>query len=848
MARIISFENKQYSFPDDATDDEISSALDGGKTTAPTQEVSTTTPLLPTAPVDPFLPTSSNIIAGAQNAATPAGFRNSTVAQNAQNIAAPTTYSNQYEYPTEGDVSDLETQAQVAAPITNPQEAQERSQLSVDNTTVAPLHAAVNDTQAINARYNDIKQRQQQTHEDFNTAKAAVEHEQHGAQVHALASIPTTAAFMATGGLSPLAGMAADAAIGAGSYTGEQMVSGDKVNLKDLALNTAIPVALRAIPEAGSYISKKVFPNAVSAESKVAANETNNELNDRSNYVEFLARQSDRAAAAKQPLSPEETLANVRKSDAYKAVDTKWQQDLTNASTPEQVEAAHAARNQAQSQLEQDALANRELQQNEYDQRLANANSEFADELNAAHNRGLNINDYSRTKSAIQTQIELNAAGYKGGVGNAAKDSGVGMKTFNEFGVGKTKTASVAGAIPNTLKGAMGLRGKNLNLARSNAVRKVALDTLTDVSNPELKSGYEALADGDLKTSEKVVNDFNPRETDYQSFNQLQKLKQLNKAGKGHIGKEGSKLETAINITSALSPHAIGGTLGYISGNNNNKLKDVLLGALAGQAFKYGAGKVANIAITKLVSNGLKQSKDILHGEYTPSALLENSNIGIYGKTNGGNGVSSYLQHQDELKKQREIDNANYVIQQQKAAEERRQLREAAKPAAPIVHTPTAHKFHPLTEATAAGIKQAEGAGWTRTTVSVGNGKTSTAYGPYQLTKSTAQAILDNKAIHLTKGERNAMKDLIVQGNKMLEAGEQHPVYGLGKNGDLGINPDFRKAYDSACKKYVGYLLNKYNGDAVMATKAWRFGEDGVNQSDSRYEATAQSARSARGY
>jgi hypothetical protein len=107
-----------------------------------------------------------------------------------------------------------------------------------------------------------------------------------------------------------------------------------------------------------------------------------------------------------------------------------------------------------------------------------------------------------------------------------------------------------------------------------------------------------------------------------------------------------------------------------------------------------------------------------------------------------------------------------------------------------------------------------------RTKVSVGGGQTSTAYGPFQITKLRAKDAI----------ERNIVKDpevinwmktrFIPQGEKMIQLGENDPKYGLGKSGDLNTPKD-REMYMRMAGEMLQQAWNKSGGRTFNFVKDW---------------------------
>jgi hypothetical protein len=119
-----------------------------------------------------------------------------------------------------------------------------------------------------------------------------------------------------------------------------------------------------------------------------------------------------------------------------------------------------------------------------------------------------------------------------------------------------------------------------------------------------------------------------------------------------------------------------------------------------------------------------------------------------------------------------------------------------------------------------------------------GGGK-STAYGPTQITVSTAKGFMKTQP-NLFKSIEGYTKQYVDQGNKFLKADVKDPKYGLGCVGDLcdeKYNNDYQKmsvAIIQGKAKEKGLDLTKPLSDEGLNTfiRSWR-GEDEKN--DSRY-------------
>lgn len=472
----------------------------------------------------------------------------------------------------------------------------------------------------------------------------------------------------------------------------------------------------------------------------------------------------------------------------------------------------------------------------------------------------VNSSDWYDAQRSLQIQKDLNDNGYMGGVGNARKNSGISQSVYDKLGIGKTRSASLESKLPDSINKALGFRSPVLNEVRQSAVQKVAGNMVND-ADEFVKPVFEALNDGDMSGAKaayrEAKNAYDEARSSDASYvdvgleNNLKDANQLIKSGEKHFGKDDTSANIVNNLLNYGIPIGTGLTTAVFS-DDKDKLNNALeVGALA-LGGRMGAKAINKYLFTPNVAKGVEQALNISQGTYTPSFTDTLSSIAsrvpVTQVSRVGTDVYTGSLQQPS---QNDMTVDQYLEQARKQKELTTTPVTPVAPVTPItkpVVKTHVDKFHPLTEATYSGITNAEGAGWYRTKVSVGGGNTSTAYGPAQLTGTTARAILNNSDIHLTKGERNAIGDLVIQSDKMKQYGENDPRYGLGGSGDLGKDAAFRRAYTNATKKYLGYLLNKYHGDANLATKAWRFGEGGLDQTDARYEGLASSVRSELGY
>lgn len=141
------------------------------------------------------------------------------------------------------------------------------------------------------------------------------------------------------------------------------------------------------------------------------------------------------------------------------------------------------------------------------------------------------------------------------------------------------------------------------------------------------------------------------------------------------------------------------------------------------------------------------------------------------------------------------------------------------------------HSFSTRVGDTLTGLMHAEtghlkdngpNARWIRTNVHVGNGKTSTAYGPAQLLMTTANDYLTKHPELFTQDELWFLNEFVKQGQLMMHYGEKDPVYGLGKAGDLAnASDDVKNLYGDVCGVILSDLYNRLKSEDKVVD-AWR--------------------------
>ncbi|EKE9051055.1 hypothetical protein OXE08_004522 [Salmonella enterica] len=100
-------------------------------------------------------------------------------------------------------------------------------------------------------------------------------------------------------------------------------------------------------------------------------------------------------------------------------------------------------------------------------------------------------------------------------------------------------------------------------------------------------------------------------------------------------------------------------------------------------------------------------------------------------------------------------------------------------------------------------------------------GKTSTAYGPAQLTVTHASDFLKNHPKLFTPSEKDYLNRFIQQGNTMLHADPNDPVYGYGKSGTLTSDAD-QRLYAQVAVKMLDVMRKEHGGSYDRTIIAWR--------------------------
>ncbi|HID4300467.1 TPA: hypothetical protein ACXEZB_004389 [Escherichia coli] len=102
----------------------------------------------------------------------------------------------------------------------------------------------------------------------------------------------------------------------------------------------------------------------------------------------------------------------------------------------------------------------------------------------------------------------------------------------------------------------------------------------------------------------------------------------------------------------------------------------------------------------------------------------------------------------------------------------------------------------------------------------------STAYGPAQITVSLANDFAKRHADLFTDAEKDYLARFSEQGQQMLHAAKDDPIYGYGGVGTLGDTPEDRKLYAKVAIKMLDYMIKDNNGSLDQTVKKWRGADD----------------------
>ncbi|EDK1967266.1 hypothetical protein CH513_15400 [Salmonella enterica subsp. enterica serovar Infantis] len=113
----------------------------------------------------------------------------------------------------------------------------------------------------------------------------------------------------------------------------------------------------------------------------------------------------------------------------------------------------------------------------------------------------------------------------------------------------------------------------------------------------------------------------------------------------------------------------------------------------------------------------------------------------------------------------------------------------------------------------------------------------STAYGPSQLTVTTAKNFYDKHPDLFNDEQKAYMQRFIEQGQRMKEAPKDDPVYGYGKQGTMGNSAEDRRTYYEVNRIMLDQMIKKNKGDLEKTLREWRYGDPNadINKRDPGY-------------
>ncbi|EHV3815206.1 hypothetical protein K0N88_001196 [Salmonella enterica] len=101
----------------------------------------------------------------------------------------------------------------------------------------------------------------------------------------------------------------------------------------------------------------------------------------------------------------------------------------------------------------------------------------------------------------------------------------------------------------------------------------------------------------------------------------------------------------------------------------------------------------------------------------------------------------------------------------------------------------------------------------------------STAYGPAQLTVTTAKNFYDKHPDLFNDEQKAYMQRFIEQGQRMKEAPKDDEVFGYGKPGTMGNSAEDRRTYYEVNRIMLDQMIKKNNGDLEKTLREWRYGD-----------------------
>lgn len=105
-------------------------------------------------------------------------------------------------------------------------------------------------------------------------------------------------------------------------------------------------------------------------------------------------------------------------------------------------------------------------------------------------------------------------------------------------------------------------------------------------------------------------------------------------------------------------------------------------------------------------------------------------------------------------------------------------------------------------------------------------GAPSTAYGPAQITTTLAKDYINNHSQLFTAKELDYLDRFVKQGQKMLRADDNDPVYGYGGTGVLGDSKADQKLYARVAVKMLDHMIDDNGGSLDKTVRRWRGAND----------------------
>lgn len=635
-------------------------------------------------------------------------------------------------------------------------------------------------------------------------------------------------------------GIVAPALIGgteaAGINLAGQAASGEPINMEDVA-NNALFGALLPYPlkKAGEYIGKgaqaikgSLFDrpeglkrlneasNVIKTAEQNAKTDTTDALAARSQYEDLKAQHDDLAHKALN-LGDEEAAAQY------------------SALTPE-VQAAKQTMDMLNAKANQSVTRNDSLQQSP----LVQGIKQYGDEANA-----LSI---------------LNEPEYWARVGTQTLNEMTNVPEIaNGFNVQPTLTEKVASTINKTpLSEKIGLREAGLSDKRAQAAEQALTDIESVIpayeeqvyggyTSPsfesylnQVKNNFSHIASGNSRAANRGFNDFSGLTDEMKeaglSDSEINSLHALNTQGRivqQFIDKAGKAKDTTgmnniFNVLGRIGTMAGIGAKGAAMAGNP-------LGAIPAMAAAYAAKNAAGKYLTKQAGARLEDVLAATRGEYQAPAraYLDTNlpNVNLKPVTTGV-ALNAGLMTDQELEKRlkseqamRDLEAIQPIVQPISAPTPVAIVK--APETTPDTIRPTPTSSHPIGEKLYDSIAAAETGTmknpWIRTTAGEG---TSSAYGPVQLTATTAGNLAEQYKDILTKDEYDALKGVELQGKVMLHHENAHPTFGLGKGGVLGNNEAFKRYYRSGLVKVMEKMFHdKHDNNMKAFIQDWRGAE-----------------------